>query len=331
MPISLKGVDFLLTYNCPAQCPHCSYRSGPGRGGRLKPADVDSWLAQIAGHPLEWIVFFGGEPVIYLEDLKTMIAAVPHHTDAQPQISTNGYWAYAWDAARDKLAELRAVGLDHIRFSLDAFHGGFVPPARVALGIRAAQALGYGTIGVDIQWIVAPDFDIPANASTRRMRDALADMVNLTDVEVINSRTHPVGRASEHLPALLRAAGKMPTGRCHAEGLCVSPYYLGENLREPYAVEIHPEGTVNLCPGIALGNAHHTRLDILLASYDYTKHPIIKTIVEEGPNALLAQAEGYTPLPDYIDQCHLCYEVRAHLHQNMPDLLGPPHIYDRSR
>ncbi|MBN1286059.1 MAG: radical SAM protein [Anaerolineae bacterium] len=337
MPITLRGIDFLLTYNCPAQCPHCSYRSGPGRGGRLKPAEVERWLAQIAGHPLEWVLLFGGEPVIYLADLKAMIAAVRRHTRARPQVSTNGYWAHEPGIARDKLAQLQAAGLDCIRFSVDAFHGGFVPAARVALGVQTARALGYRTVGIDVQWVVSPDLDIPTNAATRRMIDALAGMVDLSGVEVTHSRTHPVGRAAERLPEILRAAGEMPAGRCHAEGLCVSPYYLGESLREPYAVEIHPDGTVNLCAGIALGNAHETPLlDALLLGYDYTKHPIIRTVVEGGPGALLAQAEarGYPGLPGYVDPCHLCYEARTYLHAHAPDLrpyLGPPHIYDRDR
>jgi pyruvate-formate lyase-activating enzyme len=335
MPITLKGIDFLLTYNCTSQCAHCCYRSGPGRGGRLTVAEVEGYLRQISHHPLEWVLLFGGEPFILLDDLAEMIAAVRCHTTGRPLVFTNGYWAYNENVARQKLSRLREAGLDYILFSVDAFHSAFVPVARAALGIRVARELGFATIEIDNQWVLSPDLDIPTNAATRRMMETLAEMVDLSGVEVVASRTHPTGRAAECLPEILRAAGKMPQGLCEAEGLCLAPYYLGEDLRQPYAVEVHPDGEVDLCAGISLGNARRTPLADLLMGYDYTKHSVIHTIVESGPIALLAEAEraGYQRRPGYVDQCHLCYEVRSFLRtiDGMAQYLAPAAVYDRRR
>ncbi len=333
MSIKLKGLNFLLTYGCPARCAHCSYRGGQVRGGsHLRAVDVAAWLRLVCEHPLEWVMFLGGEPFIYLDELILMVDAVRCESDAEPKVSTNGYWAYEENVARARLARLHAAGLDHIRFSVDAFHSGFVPVGRVALGIRAARAVGYKTIAVDVQWVLAPDANLPTNAATRRMLDALAGMVDMEGVEIVNARTHPVGRAAERLPELLQRAGKMPVGLCAAEGMCVSPYTLGEDLRAPYAVEIHPDGTVSLCPGIALGSARQTPLDVLLEAYDYKNYPMIRILVERGPVGLLEAAEalGYVRRTGYVDACHLCYEARAFLASHEPNL-GPPHIYDRAR
>jgi hypothetical protein len=336
MPITLKGIDFLITYNCPAQCPHCVYRAGPSRGGHAQPEHVEAWLRQVSDHPLEWVMLFGGEPFIYFNDLLLMVQAVRRETHAEPSVFTNGYWAYDWDVARTRLARLRAAGLDHLCFSVDAFHGGFVPVGRVAIGIRTAKALGYGKITVDNQWVVAPDFDIPVNAATRRMMATLEELVDLDGVEITASHTHPTGRAAEHLPEVLRSIDKMPAGLCEAEGLCIAPYYLGEDLHAPNVVEVHPDGTVDLCSGIAIGNAHDTPLAQILARYDYTQHPIIQTLVTRGPVGLLEMAEtlGYERLPGYVNACHLCYEVRAFLqaHEAGRELgLTPFCMYDRSR
>ena len=337
MPITLKGIDFLLTYNCPAHCAHCSYRAGPGRGGRLRVAEATAYLRQVRHHPLEWVMLFGGEPFIYLNDLAEMVAAVRQETTARPVVVTNGYWAYDEGVAHQKLSRLQAAGLDRIVFSVDAFHGAFVPPARAALGVRVARALGFAQIEIDNQWVVSPELDIPTNAATRRMMEALGELVDLSGVKISASRTHPVGRAAEHLPEILRRAGQMPQGTCEAEGLCIAPYYLGENLREPYAVEVYPDGEVNLCAGISLGNARQRPLGEILASYDTRQHPVIHAIVTGGPMALLAEAEaaGYARLPAYVNQCHLCYEVRrflyAHGARATRQCLGPAAVYDRSR
>lgn len=333
MPITLKGLDLLITYNCVSQCAHCCYRAGPGRGGRLTAAEVEGYLRQVADHPLEWVMLFGGEPFIYLDDLVAMVTAVRRHPTAQPTVFTNAYWAYQEEVARRKLARLREAGLDRIAFSVDAFHSAFVPVARVALAVRVAQALGFSQIDLDNQWVIAPDLDIPINAATRRMRDTLAEMVDLSGVRVWDSRTRPVGRAAELLPELLRRAGKMPQGLCEAKGLCIAPYYLGADLRAPHTVEIHPDGEVNLCAGMSLGNARQTPLARILADYDYTNYPVIRTIAEGGPVALLAQAEaaGYQRLPDYINPCHLCYEVRRFLQPGQPRQLAPAAVYDPAR
>ncbi len=333
MSITLKGLDLLLTYNCTSQCSHCCYRAGPGRGGRLAVAEVEGYLREVRDHPLEWVMLFGGEPLILLDDLAQMVAAVRRHPTAQPVVFTNAYWAYSEKVAREKLTRLREAGLDRVSFSVDAFHSAYVPAARVALAIQEARALGFTQIDVDNQWVVSPDLDIPINAATRRMMDTLAEMVDLNGVRVWDSRTRPVGRAAERLPELLRAAGKMPEGLCEAKGLCIAPYYFGADLRQPHTVEIHPDGEVNLCAGIALGNARRTRLSLILSEYDYAKNPIIRTIVEGGPVALLAEAEaaGYQPLPGYVNQCHLCYEARRFLHQTQPASLAPAAVYDPAR
>ncbi len=331
MPIRLRGLDFLLTYNCPGHCAHCSYSAGPGRGGRLSVAEVEESLRQVADHPLEWVALLGGEPFIYMDDLVEMVRLVRQLTSARPEVFTNAYWAYDDDEARRRLSALKDAGLDYILFSVDGFHAPFFGVARAALGIRIAKELGFDEIVVDNQWVGSPDLDIPINANTRMMMEHLADMVDLDGVTVQASITHPVGRGAEALPEMMERAGMMPKGLCEAGGLCVAPYYLAEDLRAPYAVEIHPDGEVNLCAGISLGNIHERPLGEILESYDYSRHPIIKVLAEEGPTGLLPIAEeaGYEPLRGYLNRCHLCYEVRRFLYPRYPEYLKPVAIYER--
>lgn len=82
---------------------------------------------------------------------------------------------------------------------------------------------------------------------------------------------------------------------------CTLLDYLGTDIRAPRMVEIHPGGWVNLCAGLALGNAHQRPLDEILAEYDPDAHPLIGVLAREGPSGLLklAQRHGYSPARGY--------------------------------
>lgn len=99
-----------------------------------------------------------------------------------------------------------------------------------------------------------------------------------------------VGRAADELSPYLPAQTALPAK-------CPLPDYLGADIRAPNTVEIHPGGWVNLCAGLALGNARQRPLDEILADYDPHAHPIIRVLAQEGPPELLklAQRHGYSP------------------------------------
>jgi hypothetical protein len=94
-------------------------------------------------------------------------------------------------------------------------------------------------------------------------------------------------------------------------------------------VEIHPGGWVNLCAGLALGNADRRSLGEILAGYDPHAHPIIRPLARSGPIGLLelARRHGYRQPARFVDGCHACYEARRFLRARYPDHLAPVHVY----
>jgi len=321
--IQLRGIDILLTYDCTGRCAHCCYRAGPGQGGAMTVAEVEGYLEPLADHPLEWVLLFGGEPFLYSDLLR---AAVARATRLAPVIVfTNGYWATNPDVARRRLADLQEAGLDYILFSVDVFHQEHVPLERVAIGIEAARALSYHTIDVDVRCLGEPEADNSFNRRNRAHLARLAGLCDLSDVNVTWGPSRMVGRAADELSSHLAPQTAPPTE-------CPLPDYLGGDLRAPTGVEIHPGGWVNLCAGLALGNARQRPLDEILASYDPDAHPIIRVLAREGPAGLLrlAQRLGYAPARGYVDGCHLCYEARRFLHPYYPDHLAPAHPYVES-
>ena len=318
--LTLRGIDLLLTYECTGRCAHCCYRAGPGRNETMTVAEVEGYLEAVADQPLEWVLLFGGEPFLFPDLLQASVAlAAPL---APVLVFTNGCWATDPDTARQRLADLQAAGLDYILFSVDAFHQAHEPLERIAIGIEAARELGYGTIEMDNRCLGEPEADNFFNRRTRDLMARLAGLCDLSGVNVIRGPSRMVGRAADQLSPFLPTQTTPPTK-------CPLPDYLGGNLRAPTGVEIHPGGWVNLCAGLALGNARQHPLDEILAAYDPDAHPIIRVLAREGPAGLLrlTKRHGVSLAGGYVDGCHLCYQARRLLRPHYPNHLAPAHPY----
>ena len=318
--MNLKWLDIILTYECSGACAHCCYRAGPGANQTMTVAEVEDYLAEVAGQPLEGVLLFGGEPFLFYDLLRECIPLAAQL--ARVLVFTNGCWAADEDTARRLLGGLQEVGLNHILFSVDAFHQAHVPLERIAVGIAAARELGYAAIEVDNRCLGDPDEDNPFNRRTRADMARLAQMCDLSDVEVYEGPARMVGRAADTMASRRPAQARVPPE-------CPLPDYLGGDLRAPNGVEIHPGGWANLCAGMALGNANDRPLSAILAEYDPDAHPIIGVLASDGPPGLLrmARERGYTPAAGYADGCHMCYEARRFLHPFYPDHLAPGRPY----
>jgi hypothetical protein len=282
--------------------------------------EVEAYLAAVADQPLEGILLFGGEPFVCYDLLRESIPLAA--SLAQVYVFTNGSWATDPATARRRLADLQAVGLDYILFSVDDFHQQRIPLRRIAIGIEAARELGFPTINIDNRYLGEPEIDNAFNRRTRANMARLAELCDLSGIRIYEGPARIVGRAVDELSHHL-----VPTSA--PSDSCPLPDYLGGDLRAPTGVEIHPGGWVNLCAGLALGNARERPLQEILASYDPDAHAIISVLVREGPRGLvrLAQHHGYAAADDYVDGCHMCYEARRFLQPFYPDQLAPLQPY----
>jgi MoaA/NifB/PqqE/SkfB family radical SAM enzyme len=283
--------------------------------------EVEMYLRAVADQPLEGILLFGGEPFLVYDVLQ---ASLPLAASLAPQVYvfTNGSWATDLATARGRLAGLQQAGLDYVLFSVDAFHQAHVPLHRVGIGIAAARALDYGSVEIDNRFLGMPEMDNAFNRHTLSDMARLRELCDLTGVTVHGGPARMVGRAADELSHLI------PVEEAAADH-CPLPDYLGGNLRAPTGVEIHPDGWVNLCAGLALGHAAERPIDRILADFDADAHPIIRELAAEGPAGLLRLAAryGFSAATRYVDGCHLCYEARRFLRPYYPDYLAPAHAY----
>jgi MoaA/NifB/PqqE/SkfB family radical SAM enzyme len=282
---------------------------------------ADQWLTEIAAtQPLNSVTLHGGEPFLYFDVMRAILSKARALNVEHRWVITNGFWAQSSDVAMKKLRTLKKTGLTAITFSVDAFHQEYVSLDRVRTGIEIAAYFGLDKVAVDSYFLFTENNENSYNIQTRKSLESL-NMVS--NVEFNKFAASFEGRAAQFLVKQDFIEGKMPDGKCGP------PSWLGNSLKDPRTIEIDYEGNITLCPGICIGNAKKQPLTEIIRQYDYERHPIIRIIVEKGPIGLfeLAESKGYKGTQRFVNECHLCYEMRKYLHTQYPRYLAPQGCY----
>jgi len=271
---------------------------------------------------LEWVVLLGGEPGLY-PDLTHRLAAEIRAMGLAVRIETNASWATDDEAARRFLEPLYAHAAS-VMFSLDAWHERFVPPERVARAAQMSERLG-GEYCLESAFL---DHKSCSHERDQRTNALLADFERQVETQpkVYRGTILYNGRASERLAPLVAAGRGVPSQVCDRV-----PWWYNSQIETTELLMLDPDGYLSKGCGIAIANIRQTPVDVVLASYDATQHPIFSTLLTSGPLGLAreAQALGYVLKADYADRCHLCQEARQVLLNKYPDYLVPEQHYRR--
>jgi organic radical activating enzyme len=319
-PLKIQNLDILLTFKCPAECKHCSYKAGPENTGSMELEDVGRYLTTLKNtHPLHSITVHGGEPFLYFKHLKHIVKTSKDLEIARRGVITNSYWAKTKGIAGKKLQELKKAGLTQITFSADVFHQEFIPLENVKNAIISATNIDFDNIWIDTYFVGDINADNLYNNKNREILKKLEEMgINKIDKYVAGFE----GRGAD-----LAKFGEVKEGI--PSGKCPLPFWIGGDLKAPTTVEIDWEGNVTLCPGICIGNTRIHPLVDILQNYDCSTHPILSKILDEGPKGLLklAAAKGFKQDISFVNECHLCYELRKFLRPFYPQFLAPSSCY----
>lgn len=97
------------------------------------------------------VVFTGGECFLLGDNLDSLITRASSY-GLDTRVVTNGYWAVTPEAAKRRLAALKAAGLKEMNISTGTEHEQYVPRERVVHGALAAVAQGLTTlVTVEVQ------------------------------------------------------------------------------------------------------------------------------------------------------------------------------------
>jgi MoaA/NifB/PqqE/SkfB family radical SAM enzyme len=298
--MNLKGIHFLLTYQCLKECDHCFVWGSPFAEGTFTLNQVREILKE--GKKLgtvEWIFFEGGEPFLYYPILVQALRQAKQ-MGFKIGIVTNTYWATSVEDALEWLRPIADVGIDDLSFSSDCYHNDNIDNEETNNAIKAAKQL---KLPAGIISIKQPEKDAKEPSPT-----------SLEGVNVGYSQVMLRGRATSKL---LEKASLKPWDQLTE---CPEP------LKNPGRVHLDPLGYVHICQGLCMGNAWKQPLSEIMNSYDPLLHPVVRALLQGGPAALVKEFN----LPheqSYADACHLCYSARIQLRPRFPDLLAPSQMY----
>ena len=325
---NLESIVILVTMKCNCNCAHCFYFPRTDNHYPIDPDMVEDCLKSIEGHHnVKTIHFTGGEPFYYYETLLSCIERYRKLGFKSFSVSTNAGWADSLSLAQERVRQLRELGVSGIQTSADAFHQKAVPLERV-LNVLKAGNTGMETgrydpsTCVESTYLGYRTYDCPVN----RENDEIIRKIWDAGFYVQTNVTTAHGRSSFLIPHELhinkrldRKCWDFVLGVLHPEG--------------PIAVLIDPDGYVDGCFGVPLGNLYRESMLSIFQRYFTNPGPIISTLHREGSLGLkrLAVERGFRPADSYYDECHLCHKARNYLKEHCVDefgeFLNPPACY----
>jgi len=295
----LTGIHFLLTMSCNFECDHCFLHCSPRAEGTFTLAQLHNVFAEIDKMPaIDNVYFEGGEPFLY-HPLLIAGVGLAKERNLKIGIVSNSYWATSVEDAMLWLAPLAEAKITDLSLSSDEFHGGDDGASFARNAAEAARRCGIDASTICIEGPIAtPSVDPQGKGEP-----------------VIGGGVKFRGRAVDKLTAGLPRKPFSGFTECR-----------DEELRSPGRVHIDAHGNVHICQGISMGNIWQTPLAQLDAHYDAEAHPICGPLLEGGP-VRLAEKYGVPHEDAYVDECHMCYDVRKALIDRFPGYLAPRQVY----
>lgn len=293
-------LHILLTYNCSLRCKHCYVYSDQRAPGKVSLSLISHFLNEGRKVPdLRWVYFGGGEPFTqYPLLLKAIQRAVK--LEYNVGVETNGYFARTIAAGRRFLRPLAELGVKDIRISNDSLHFKNPNKSPAMNAIAAAQQLGISTTVISI---THPYVEMPTP-------DEISPEVN-----VIEKRLMFSGRAVDMIVAKDQFFDWKTFTECPRR-----------DLSDPDQLFVDAYGFVQLCPGIAIGNANVHPLHIIINNFNINKHEILHPLHTAGPSGLIRKFKLQSER-EFAGPCHCCYMARRELLDIHPELLGPRNVY----
>lgn len=149
-------LQILLGLNCNFSCGHCLNNSGPGNySSDFSQEDHEILKSEIATNiPIKTIAFSGGEPLLYLEQIESIIKSISTNfpqRQIQYSITTNG------SLLKNYFERIKALNITRCVISFDIFHNEFQSIERFEETIHISRSLFEETC---INLVIEDDSDI---------------------------------------------------------------------------------------------------------------------------------------------------------------------------
>ncbi len=243
---NINRMEFVITYACTGRCKHCSEGEHTLSGEHLDGDVAAKALCDVAKkYNLTSVMTFGGEPLLYPEEVCKIHSAAAELGIPKRQLITNGFFSKDVKKINEVAQALAKSGVNDLLLSVDAFHQETIPLEPVKAFAKEVLRLGV-PIRTSPAWLVAKDDDNPYNIKTREILNEFSAMgVAEADGNVI----FPSGNALKYLSEYF-----------DADSNYINPYE--ENPEDVRAISVEPNG------GVLGGNVYKTDILEIIKRYD---------------------------------------------------------------
>ena len=229
---NLNKIEFAVTFCCSGRCKHCSEGDHALSGEQIDPAAASEAVKKIASaYDIKTVMTFGGEPLLYLDTVCTIMTAAHEMNVPRRQVITNGYFSHSTEYIRLAAARLADSGVNDLLLSADAFHQEYIPLDTVKVFADEVKKCGI-PLRLQPAWLVSAVHDNPYNRKTREILDSFSELdIPASEGNII----FPEGNAKKYLAEYFTSSvpeNPYTEDPCDVKCISFSPNgdVLGENI-----------------------------------------------------------------------------------------------------
>lgn len=163
---NLNRIEFLITLACTGHCKHCSEGEHKTGGEHIDGDAAVRAIYKVCGEfNIKSLMTFGGEPLLYIEEVCKIHTAAQEMNIPKRQLITNGFFCKDEEKMKRVAAKLVQSGVNDILLSVDAFHQETIPLKPVKAFAEAVKSTGI-PLRVHPAWLVNKAAENPYNQRT---------------------------------------------------------------------------------------------------------------------------------------------------------------------
>ena len=172
----LNRIEVIETMACTGHCKHCSEGDHAGftehLDGKISAKVIDE-ICRV--YKIASLMVFGGEPLLYPEDVCEIFKAGEKAGIQRRDLITNGYFSKDEKRIQEVANRLIENGLNRILLSVDAFHQETIPIEPVMAFAKCVKDTGIKT-ELSPAWLVSKEDNNPYNVKTREILNLFTEI-----------------------------------------------------------------------------------------------------------------------------------------------------------
>jgi len=301
--MNINRIEFGMTYNCTGRCRHCSVgdKINSGDKSHVEYLRIKGMLKEVTAlDTVHSVMCFGGEPLLYPDDVCGIMSEAAECGIPKRQIITNGYFSKDVSHISEVVSSLDKSGVTQILLSVDTFHQEIIPLEPVYTFARSASESG---IEVKLQpaWLVNEQADNEYNARTREILNRFVDL-NIPISE--GNDIFPSGNAALNFAVYYSEKSLNLNQQCGE-----APYT--DRLDDITTISMTPNGDLYACC-FEIGNVYRESVTDIIGWYNPHDNEMISALLNGGLTKLmeLAQSRGIEVNPEeHYSACSICREI----------------------